>query len=196
MLLMAERSAAYGGEDLGPSRFTLVVHADAELVGKLLQFIRDDMAAAADDPEGEPDLGSIEYGGESLHELDDGTVVTVNTVLLAMLTGVVRGILFDPQGEPLRLGHARRLFTPAQAMAVRARYRRCCHPHGCDRAAPWTQTDHIVEHVDGGPTDSDNSQILDGGHNIWKTNNKHGPPIQNPDRGQRRVPPDTGPLPR
>ena len=34
MLLMAERSAAHGDAELGPSRFTLLVHGDAELVGR------------------------------------------------------------------------------------------------------------------------------------------------------------------
>ena len=67
---------------------------------------------------------------ESLHELDDGTVVTVNTLLLAILTGGVRGYLYDPDGVPLRFGRERRLFTKPQADALRARFRRCCHPYG------------------------------------------------------------------
>jgi hypothetical protein len=53
----------------------------------------------------------------------------------------------------------------------------------------------VVEHADGGPTDVANGQPMDGGHNLDKTNNKDRPPPDRPDRDQRRLPPDTGPLP-
>jgi hypothetical protein len=191
MVLMSERSAAFGDDELPPSRFTLIVHADAELAAKLIQFVRDEMAAAAEDPDVEPDLGSIEYGGESLHELDDGTVVTVNTVLLALLTGVIRGVLWDPDGIPTRFGHGKRLFTDDQAILARARFRRCCHPYGCDRTAPFLHTDHLVEHQDGGPTDIDNAAPKDAGHNQWKSPHRHDPPRPGVrlDTNQRRGPP-------
>lgn len=195
MVLMAERSAAYGDADLPPSRFTLLVHGDAGLVGRLIQFVLDDLAEHADDSDHEPDLGDIEYGENSLHELDDGTVVTVNTLLLALLTGTIRGVYFDPDGEVLRLSRKYRFANDAQRLATAAKYRRCCHPHGCDRKNPGLQADHAVEWDDGGLTDADNLQPLDGGHNVWKTNNKHRPHPP-PDPGARRVPPDTGPLPR
>jgi hypothetical protein len=118
MVLMAQRSAAHGDDDLPPSRFTLLVHGDAELVGRLIEFLLDELAT--DDPDTEPDLGRIEYGEHSLHELDDGTVVTVNTLLLALLSGAVRGVLFDPDGEVLRLGHQQQLFSRAQRIALAA----------------------------------------------------------------------------
>ena len=118
---MARRSAAYAGADLGPSNFTLIVHGSAELVARLLAVLLDEDATIED-------LEELEIPEGSIHELDDGTVVTVNTLILALLTGTVRGILYDPQGEILRYGPARRLFTPAQAQALRAKYRRCCSP--------------------------------------------------------------------
>ena len=139
-------------------------------------------------------LDDIELTSDSLHELDDGTVVTVNTIVLALLAGTVRGILFDPRGEILRFGRARRLFSPAQAAALRAKYRRCCHPYGCDRTAPFLQADHIREHQHGGPTDLTNGQALDGGHNTWKTNHPGHPP-EPLDQAQRRRPPQPGPPP-
>ena len=121
-------------------------------------------------------------------------MVTVNTLILALLTGTVRGILYDPHGEILRYGPARRLFTPAQAQALRAKYRRCCHPYGCDRTGARLQTDHIVEHQHGGPTDTDNGQPLCGTHNRWKTNHHNDPPTDTPtDRDQRRTQPHPGP---
>ena len=66
---------------------------------------------------------------------------------------------------------------------------------GSAESAPFLQTDHIVEHQHGGPTDSDNAQPMDQGHNNFKTNHLGDPPPDDPDTGQRRLPPDTGPLP-
>ena len=45
---------------------------------------------------------------------------------------------------PIRYGHDRRLFTPAQAEALRARFRRCCHPFGCDRTGGRLQSNHTA----------------------------------------------------
>jgi HNH endonuclease len=183
---MAKRSAAYTGADLGPSNFTLIVHGDAELVARLLAVVVDEDATIED-------LEDLEIPAGSIHELDDGTVVTVNTVILALLAGTVRGILYDPYGEILRYGPARRLFTPAQAQALRAKYRRCAHPYGCDRTGARLQTDHIVEHQHGGPTDTANGQPLCGTHNRWKTNHQNDPTTAPIDRDQRRTQPRTGP---
>ena len=80
-------------------------------------------------------LDRIQLDGHSLHETDDGTVVTPYVILLAMLLGTVRGILYDPEGEILRFGRERRLFSKAQAATIRSKYRRC-HPYGCDRPRP------------------------------------------------------------
>ena len=195
MVLMAERSAAHDDDDLPPSRFTLLVHGDAELVGRLIEFLLDDLADGDEDPDAEPDLGDIEYGEHSLHELDDGTVVTVNTLLLALLTGAVRGVLFDPDGEVLRLGHEVYPFSRAQRIALAAKYRRCGHIYGCDRTNPGLQADHKLERARGGRTDVVNGDFLDGPHNRWKENTKDDRPEHPPDPGHRRLPPDTGPLP-
>jgi hypothetical protein len=194
LVLMAERSAAFDGE-LGPSSFSVVAHADAVLLASIVAVLRQALNAAEDeDFDLDAALDGIELTSDSLHELDDGTVITINTIVLALLAGTVRGILFDPHGEILRFGHARRLFTPAQAAALRAKYRRCCHPYGCDRTAPFLQADHIREHQHGGPTDTTNGQPLDGGHNTWKTNHPGDQP-HHPDRAQRRRPPQPGPPP-
>jgi hypothetical protein len=181
---MAKRSAAYAGADLGPSNLTLIVHGSADLVERILAFLLDENATVED----------LEIPDGAIHELDDGTVITVNTLILALLTGAVRGILHDPHGEILRYGPARRLFTKPQADALRAKYRRCCHPYGCDRTGPRLQTDHIVEHQHGGPTDTDNGQPLCGTHNRWQTNHHNHPPADAPiDRDQRRTQPHPGP---
>ncbi len=190
MRLMSERSAAFGDGELGPAPMTLVVHADLGLVAKLLERVIEALRDETD----VVDVSDLTYDEDSLHELDDGTVVTVNAILLALLTGTVRGILSDPQGVPLRLGRVQRLFGAA-GDAIRARFRRCGHPFGCDRTGPLVQCDHTVEWVDGGGTNADEATLRCGSHNIWKTNHKHDPPPEEPDVGQRRVGPDPGPPP-
>ena len=72
MRLMAERSAAFDG-DLGPSSFCLNMHGGTELVAKILQRIIE--ALEADDPDHTVDLDDLSYDPDSLHELDDGTVI-------------------------------------------------------------------------------------------------------------------------
>jgi hypothetical protein len=190
MELMARRSAAHGDADLGPSPVCLNVLGDLQLLEKVLERLID--ALGGEEP---VDLDDLEYAGDSLHELEDGTVVTVNTILLALLTGTVRGILFDPAGEVLRWGRERRLFSPAQVRLFRALTRRCAHPYGCDRTGRRLEGDHRVEWDDGGRTDADNGQCLCHPHNIWKTNHKHDPPPHDPDEGWRRSGPDAGPPP-
>jgi hypothetical protein len=190
MRLMAERSAAFTGQELGASPVQLVVHADLNLVAKVLERIIDAIKADGDDI----DLDGLTYDDDSLHELDDGTVITVNTILLALLTGTVRGILYDPEGVPLRLGRAQRLFGAA-GDAISARFRRCGHPLGCDRTGRLVQHDHTVEWQDGGHTNADEAELRCGPHNIWKTNHRFDPPPDQPDVGQRRVGPEPGPPP-
>ncbi|MET0739901.1 MAG: hypothetical protein ABW035_16625 [Acidimicrobiales bacterium] len=95
---------------------------------------------------------------------------------------------------PLRFGRERRLFTKPQADALRARFRRCCHPFGCDRTGGRLQADHTPEWEDGGHTDVDEADVKCGPHNRWKHNTKHRPsPEGSRDDGQRRTPPRTGP---
>ncbi len=181
MVLMARRSAAHGDDKLGPSPFTVNVHVDPAFLTALIAVLTKAM-----NPNGDPDfdldeaLDSIELTEDSLHELDDGTVITVNTVVLALLTGTVRGILYDPHGEVLRYGRGRRLFSPAQGQLGRAVSRRCAHLWGCDRTGPSTQSDHRIEAQHGGLTDSDNLDRYCEPHNIWKTNHLDQPPPGDP----------------
>ena len=125
MRLMAERSSAFAGE-LGPSSFCLNAHGDLNLLAKILERICEALGA----PDGTVDLDDLGFDDDSLHELDDGTVITLNTILLALLTGTVRGVLFDPDGEVLRYGQERRLFTRPQAQAIRAKFRALRTPVG------------------------------------------------------------------
>lgn len=194
MVEMARRSANHTGDGLGACRYVTNIHVDPAFLTALIATL-----TQALNPRHDPDfdlddaLDHIELTHDSLHELDDGTVLTVNTVVYALLTGTIRGILFDPHGDVLRYGRERRLFSPAQAQAILALFRRCGHPHGCDRTGPRTQADHLTEHQDGGPTDLTNGGRKCDFHNIWKTNHRHDlpPPDTSHHRTPRRLHPDT-----
>ena len=190
LVLMAERSAAHGDDDIPSSSLQLVVHGDTELVGQLVDALHDAL-----DPDVESfDVDDLQYPDGSLHELDDGTPVTVNTILLALLTGTVRGILYDPDGVILRYGRARRLFTPDQRAALQAKYRRCAHPWGCNSTGRRLQADHTPEWEDDGLTDTDDADLKCGPHNRFKHNTKGRPPPDGRrDTDQRRIPPHLGP---
>jgi len=184
-VILAERSAAYGDDFAPPSPFCLNVMASADVVEQLIAAVLSDAGVEAVD--------EIELTADSLHELEDGTVVSPRLVLVALLTGKVRGYLHDPDGTILRYGRGRRLFSGDQMDALLVKYRRCCHPYGCDRKGRrWLQGDHVVEHEDGGPTDLDNAEVECEPHNRWKHNTKHHPPPPGDpptDTGQCRHPP-------
>jgi hypothetical protein len=192
MVLMARRSAAHGDEELGPRPYTTVVHVNPEFLTALIAVL-----TKALNPDEDPGfdldqaLDDIELTEDSLHELDDGTPVTIDTIVFALLTGTIRGIFYDADGEILRYGRGRRIYSGGQSGAIRAQLRRCAHLWGCDRTGPATQTDHTTEFQDGGLTDVDNGTRYCGPHNIWKTNHRFDPPPTGappPDRAQRRTP--------
>jgi hypothetical protein len=56
-----------------------------------------------------------------------------------------------------------RLFTEGQRLALIARDGGCCFP-GCTAPPGWTQTHHVIEHQDHGPTSIDNGALLCGWH--------------------------------
>jgi hypothetical protein len=123
-------------------------------------------------------------------ETDDGNPITPAAAIYASLEGHLRRIVFGADDEILSFGRARRGYSDAQALAVRSKFRRCCHPHGCDCRGIRLQTDHIHEWKHGGPTDIDNAQPLCDTHNRWKTNTtEHPPPPGRRDTHQRRGPP-------
>ena len=140
------------------------------------------------------DLGDPEAVGDpdGFCELDDGTVISPIAALYLASIANFRRIVYGADDEIINYGKARRGYAPPQYGALRAKYRRCAHPWGCDRTGRFLQADHIEEHSDGGPTDCRNGQCLCGFHNRWKTRHKHDPPRSTKvDTGARRArPPD------
>jgi uncharacterized protein DUF222 len=62
-------------------------------------------------------------------------------------------------GEPLDLGRAARLVSPAQRRALALRDQGCRFP-GCDRPAQWADAHHLAHWADRGPTNLHNLVLL------------------------------------
>jgi hypothetical protein len=73
-------------------------------------------------------------------------------------TGIVP-IHFTDDGEPLRLGVTRRLFSSKQRDALAARDGGCRYPK-CDRPASWCEAHHRIPWAEGGPTDTRDGVLL------------------------------------
>jgi hypothetical protein len=67
--------------------------------------------------------------------------------------------IIDRNGVPLALGRTRRIATRGQTMALIAREGGCSFP-GCDHPPQWCDRHHILDWIDGGPTDLDNLTLL------------------------------------
>jgi Domain of unknown function (DUF222)/HNH endonuclease len=61
--------------------------------------------------------------------------------------------------QPLDVGRASRVITPAQRSALAVRDGGCVFPH-CDRPLAWCEGHHLVHWLDGGPTDLANLALL------------------------------------
>jgi Domain of unknown function (DUF222)/HNH endonuclease len=61
--------------------------------------------------------------------------------------------------QPLDLGRATRVVSPAQRAALAVRDRGCVFP-GCDRPLAWCDAHHLRSWIDGGPTDLPNLALL------------------------------------
>ena len=196
MLLMAQRSAAHDG-DVGPSRFVVTVHGDTDLVAQLLDVLFEALNTDDDDDfDLDAALDRVELSPESLHETrrrHRGHRSTPCSWRCSPAPSAATST--TPTACPLRYGRDRRLFTPAQADALRARFRRCCHPFGCDRTGGRLQSDHIPEWQHGGRTDIDlrRPQLRPPQPLVAPTPAGQPPPDGPIDDGQRRTPPRTGP---
>ena len=175
---MARRSTTLAGGSVSAAA-EVVLHTTQDTYDEALRH------KLAEDPDDEM---VIPPGG--FCETDTGVPITPVAAVYASILGQVRRIVFDAEDEILSYGRARYPFTNAQKSALRAKFRRCTHPYGCDRTGPLLQADHITEAQHGGPTDTANGQPMDGPHNRWKTNHLHDPPPDTRiDDNQRRGPP-------
>ncbi|WP_166979446.1 HNH endonuclease [Paramicrobacterium fandaimingii] len=74
--------------------------------------------------------------------------------------GDTRNVTIDEHGEVLNLGHAQRLFTPKQRLALIARDGNTCAATDCDIPAWLCEAHHVQGWENGGKTDVTNGVIL------------------------------------
>ncbi len=119
-----------GGEDDGSSRGTrLLLIAEYDAITKELRKAR----------------------------LPDGTPIPAKKVRDLACDGEVLPAIFRGASQPLDLGRARRIASPAQRIVLVARDRKCV---GCGASANWCQAHHITPWAVEGKTDLDNLVLL------------------------------------
>lgn len=99
---------------------------------------------------------ALEHGAWLPHT---GAVVSIGSLARMICDAEVQFLSTDVNDEPLRLGRATRLFTPAQRRALMARDRRCRAP-GCGFPASYCEAHHLVPWSVGGATDVENGILL------------------------------------
>ena len=89
------------------------------------------------------DLDTL-LGGLAAATLSSGTRISASEArLTACRSGLIPAV-FDGRSLPLDLGRQKRLFTPAQKLALAERDRGCAFP-GCDRPPEWCEAHHWRE---------------------------------------------------
>ena len=91
--------------------------------------------------------------------LTTGTPITAGEARrLACGAGILPAVL-DGKSQPLDLGRAKRLFSPAQRKALAIRDREC-RAEGCDIPAAWCEAHHLDPWSNGGNTDLNRGVLL------------------------------------
>ena len=89
--------------------------------------------------------------------LPDGTPIPTQKIRDLACDAEILPAIFRGASQPLDLGRARRIASPAQRIALIARDRKCI---GCGASAAWCQAHHIIPWQPGGPTDLENLCLL------------------------------------
>jgi hypothetical protein len=85
---------------------------------------------------------------------------------LACTAGILPRVL-DGKSQILDQGRTKRVYTPAQRLALADRDLGCTYP-GCDRPPAWTEAHHLDHWArDDGPTSLDNAALLCARHHHW-----------------------------
>jgi hypothetical protein len=89
---------------------------------------------------------------DTLCEYADGSPLPVETARRHACEAEIIPIVLGGNGLPLDVGRSRRLATPEQRLALRSMYRTCAID-GCDRRFDDCEIHHLLEWLEGGPTD-------------------------------------------
>ena len=76
-----------------------------------------------------------------------------------MAMALLPPVLGGTPSQPLDVGRASRVVSPAQRSALAVRDGGCVFSD-CDRPLAWCEAHHLVHWIDGGPTDLDNLALL------------------------------------
>jgi hypothetical protein len=106
-------------------------------------------------------------------ELANGTVITPKRLVPFMTDAMLETILFSGPTTVVSVSK-RRTFVGAIRRAIEVRDRHCQHPAGCDVPADQCDVDHIVPHIDGGPTSQGNGRLECRVHNRNAAKHDHG----------------------
>lgn len=98
-------------------------------------------------------------------ESEHGDPIDPTTALQVAIHGLVRFVILDDEGVPIRWGRERRLFTGAARDAVLSLWPRCTAP-GCRVRSRRSEADHTVPWAAGGRTDPDNGGPRCRRHNL------------------------------
>jgi len=94
-----------------------------------------------------------------LAETSDGSMLTADQLLRIADEAEIWPTIINRNGVPLALGRTQRLASRGQTMALIARDGGCSFP-GCTHPPGWCDRHHIIDWIDGGPTDLDNLTLL------------------------------------
>ncbi|HSO49628.1 MAG TPA: DUF222 domain-containing protein [Acidimicrobiia bacterium] len=100
-----------------------------------------------------------------ISETGNGTFLTADEIKRLACDANLTRVVFDPESQPLDVGRAKRLVTPALRAAVCARDLRCVFP-GCDRPSNWCDVHHLTHWADGGDTSVANLVLLCRHHHV------------------------------
>ena len=92
-------------------------------------------------------------------QTSDGSQLSADQLLRIADQAEIWPTIIDRNGVPLALARTRRIATRGQTMALIAREGGCSFP-GCDHPPQWCDRHHIIDWIDGGPTDLDNLTLL------------------------------------
>jgi Domain of unknown function (DUF222) len=91
--------------------------------------------------------------------LTTGTPITASEARRLACGAGILPVVLDGHSQPLDLGRAKRLFSPAQRKALAVRDREC-RAEGCDTPAAWCEAHHLDPWSSGGKTDLDHGVLL------------------------------------
>jgi hypothetical protein len=111
----------------------------------------------SDDPGGHH-LHDHDPGGHHRHDHDPGGQQDLADRLQAAMRRLPPSLGGAPS-QPLDVGRASRVITPAQRSALAVRDGGCVFPD-CARPLAWCEGHHLVHWLDGGPTDLVNLALL------------------------------------